>query len=410
MFELLFCSALTIFPDYLYRRYAQGKRIGQEITLFSVWYELRWGISACFLLTVSLIAVIFYFHPSTTNVTSFFRTVTILPESSGRVTEVFVRNGQTVAAGDMLFTLDDTAERAAVVTAQQAVAEVEAAVAVAQFELETAKGQVREADGRLEQAIDELDLKRDLVARNSDVVSERELRQLENIVASRQGGVDAALANQHAVETHISTLLPAQRATAEAALEQAEVALDKTSVSALIDGRVEQFALQPGDIVSPVLRPAGILIPTAVVRGRFQAGFGQLATQVIEPGMVAEIACLSLPFTVVPMVITDLQEVIPAGQFRPSDQLVELADRAQTGTVVATLEPLYAGGTDAIPPGSKCVANAYTNNHDRLAEGGLSLGTWLFLHMVDTVGLVHALLLRVQALFLPIQVLVFSAH
>ena len=43
MLELLFCSMLTIFPDYLYRRFAQGKRIGKEITLFSVWFELRWG-------------------------------------------------------------------------------------------------------------------------------------------------------------------------------------------------------------------------------------------------------------------------------------------------------------------------------------------------------------------------------
>ena len=44
MLELFLCSLLTILPDYLYRRYGQGKRFGQEITLFSVWFELRWGI------------------------------------------------------------------------------------------------------------------------------------------------------------------------------------------------------------------------------------------------------------------------------------------------------------------------------------------------------------------------------
>jgi hypothetical protein len=32
MLELLLCSLLTVFPDYLYRRYAQGKRLGREIT------------------------------------------------------------------------------------------------------------------------------------------------------------------------------------------------------------------------------------------------------------------------------------------------------------------------------------------------------------------------------------------
>ena len=81
---------LTILPDYLYRRYRQGKRIGKEISFYSVWYELRWGITGCLILTVLLITVIFYNHPSTSNVTMFFRTVPIVPETNGRVAETFV--------------------------------------------------------------------------------------------------------------------------------------------------------------------------------------------------------------------------------------------------------------------------------------------------------------------------------
>src|SRR3954468_6800090 len=90
MLELLFCSLLTIVPDYLYRRYVQGKRFGKEITLYSVWFELRWGITGCLILTVCLITVIFYNHPSTSNVTLFFRTVPIVAETNGRVAEVLV--------------------------------------------------------------------------------------------------------------------------------------------------------------------------------------------------------------------------------------------------------------------------------------------------------------------------------
>ena len=41
MLELVFSALITIVPDYLYRRYKQGKRWGHEITLFNVWYELR---------------------------------------------------------------------------------------------------------------------------------------------------------------------------------------------------------------------------------------------------------------------------------------------------------------------------------------------------------------------------------
>ena len=94
MLEFLLCSLVTIVPDYFLRRILQGKRWGREINFFSMWYELRWGLTSCAILTVSLITVIFYYHPSTTNVTSFFRTVTILSEGGGRVVDVFVVNNQ----------------------------------------------------------------------------------------------------------------------------------------------------------------------------------------------------------------------------------------------------------------------------------------------------------------------------
>ena len=109
MLELMLCSLFTLVPDYLYRRYVQGKRIGKEITLFSVWYELRWGITGCLMLTISLITLIFYFHPSTTSAMLFFRTVPIAPETVGRVAEVKVGFSQAVSKGSVLFTLDSEA-------------------------------------------------------------------------------------------------------------------------------------------------------------------------------------------------------------------------------------------------------------------------------------------------------------
>src|ERR1044071_1696295 len=90
MLELLFCSLLTILPDYLFRRYGQGKRFGKEITLYSVWFELRWGITGCLILTIGLITTVFYNHPSTTSATLYFRTVPILPEINGRVAEIYI--------------------------------------------------------------------------------------------------------------------------------------------------------------------------------------------------------------------------------------------------------------------------------------------------------------------------------
>jgi multidrug resistance efflux pump len=118
MLELILCSMVTVLPHYLFRRFAQGKRFGHEITLYSVWFELRWGIIACLILTVLLITLIFYYHPSTQNAVSFFRTVPLLPETSGRVEEIYVSSRDKVKAGQPIFKLDSSKQEAALETAR----------------------------------------------------------------------------------------------------------------------------------------------------------------------------------------------------------------------------------------------------------------------------------------------------
>src|ERR1700752_2701644 len=126
MLEVMLCSLLTVGPDSLYRRYWQGKRLGKEITLYSVWFELRWGITSCLILTVCLITVIFYNHPSTSSVTLFFRTIPILPETNGRVAEIYVEYTGHVEKGAPIFKLDSSKQEAAVETARRKIAEVDA--------------------------------------------------------------------------------------------------------------------------------------------------------------------------------------------------------------------------------------------------------------------------------------------
>ena len=74
------------------------------------------------------------------------------------------------------------------------------------------------------------------------------------------------------------------------------------------------------------------------------------------------------------------------------------------------LEPLYKGGLDGVTPGSSCIANAYSNNHDVIASKDTGVVKGMVLHAVDALALVHALILRLQALVLPFQTLVFGGH
>ena len=410
MLELLLCSLFTILPDYLYRRYGQGKRFGQEITFYSVWYEFRYGITACLMLTIGLITVVFYFHPSTKNVTSYFRTIPILPETNGRVAEVYVGFSDEVKKGAPLFRLDDTKLKAALIAADKKIAEVDAAMIYAEADIAATQGQIEQAKGSLQQALDELATKEELQRRNAGIVAQRDIEKLRVAVQARQGGVTAAEAAKQAAVTKLSTVLPAEKESAEAAKARAQVDLDKTVIYAGVSGRVEQFNLRVGDVVNPLIRPAGILVPSEAGRMQLVAGFNQLEQQVIKVGLTAEVTCMSKPWTIIPMVVTQVQDYIAAGQVKTSEVLLDPQQVIQPGTITVFLEPMFKGGLDGLAPGSSCIANAYTNNHDELAKKDIGWGTWAFLHMVDAVAFVHALILRLQALVFPIQALVLQAH
>jgi len=411
MLEMLLCSMFTILPDYLFRRYRQGKRFGKEITFYTVWFELRWGITGCLILTVLLITTVFYNHPATTSVTLYFRTIPILPEGNGRVAEIFVTSHTgAVKKGAPIFRLDSSKQEAAVETARRKIAEVDAATAVAQKDAEKAESQLQEAKSSLQQAMDELETKQELQRRSPGIVPQRDIEKLQNVVDGRQATVTAALASRQSVEVRISTLLPAEKASAEAALAQAQVDLDKTMIRAGVDGQLEQFTLRVGDIVNPLMRPAGVLIPADVGQRGMAAGFGQIEAQIMKPGMIAEITCVSKPFTVIPMVVSDVQDYIAAGQFRGGETLIDPTQVTKPGSLIAFLEPLYKGGIDGITPGSSCIANAYSNNHDAIADPNTSTLKGIALHTVDALALVHALILRLQALVLPFQTLVFGGH
>jgi len=410
MLELMLCSLVTLLPDYLFRRYVQGKRVGKEITLYSMWFELRWGITGCLILTIALITTVFYNHPSTTNVTLFFRTVPILPETNGRVAEVNVGISGPIEKGAPIFRLDSSKQEAAVETARRKIAETDAEMLVAQADIVKTEGQIQEAEAAHQQTVDELETKRELQRRNPGNVPFREIERLELVEQGRLGAISSAKAAKQSVEERIATLLPAQKASAEAELAQAQVDLDKTVVRAGVSGRIEQFALRVGDIVNPLMRPAGVLIPEGAGQRTLQAGFGQIEAQVLKVGMTAEVTCVSKPFTVIPMVVTNVQEFIAAGQFRGGEQLIDPQQVTRPGTLMAYLEPLYEGGIDDVTPGSSCIANAYSSNHDVIAAKDTSAIKGFVLHAVDALALVHALILRLQALVLPFQTLVFSGH
>ncbi|SDX63093.1 Multidrug resistance efflux pump [Ruegeria halocynthiae] len=410
MIETMLCALITVLPDYLFRRFVQGKRIGHEITLFTMWYELRWGLTTCAILALTVITTLFYFHPASKTAASYFRTVTILPQLGGRVSEVYVRNNEHVNAGQPIFRIEDFTQTALVEAAHAQIAQVQASLKVAETDLAEAEAGIAGAKAALDQGLEDLERNTTLRDEGSSAVRLAEIDRLENLVAEREAQLTAATSRRAAVVQQIEELIPAQLASANAQLDAALTELDKTIVSAGVTGRIEQFGLQVGDYVSPLLRPAGILVPSSSGHDRFQAAFNQLSAQVIKPGMIGELGCMTKPFTVIPVVVVEVQDVIPSGQIRPSDELRDVQANTKPGSILVYLEPLYKSMADDVPPGSNCLANIYTDNHAKLEDENLGFWEKSFLHVVDTIGVVHAAGLRLRLILMPVNTLVLSGH
>ena len=356
MLELLLCSLLTILPDYLYRRYAQGKRFGNEITLYSVWFELRWGIISLpdadrradhgDLLLPSVDDQ--RRRCSSGPCRSFRRPTGAWPRSMSA-------SAAAVEQGAPIFRLDSSKQEAAAETARRKIAEVDAALAVAQADIaEATKARSRRPEAPTSRRWTSWRPSRSCSGATPTSWPCARSSGSQVVVEGRTGAPSPPRPRRkQAAETRISSVLPAEKASAQAALAQAQVELDKTVIRAGVSGHIEQFALRVGDIVNPFMRPAGILIPEGAGRAGLQAGFGQIEAQVMKVGMIAEVTCVSKPWTIIPMVVTEVQDFIAAGQFRGGEQLIDAQQVARPGTLLVFLEPLYEGGLTGVTPGQQ---------------------------------------------------------
>jgi multidrug resistance efflux pump len=125
------------------------------------------------------------------------------------------------------------------------------------------RGRITEAKSAYQQTVDELETKQEIYRRNPGAVAVRDIEKLQVAVQGRQGSIAAATAATSQAEARLTSLLPAEKPSAEAELAQAEV---EDVVRAGVDGCVEQFTLLVGDIVNPLMRPAGILDPEGAGR------------------------------------------------------------------------------------------------------------------------------------------------
>ena len=381
MFELL----LTSFPVMI--RYFQLRRRGEAMT---VW-NMKTAVFLWAILAFLLFLVIFYFHPKSYSGLVPFRTVSVVAQTSGPVTELAVTNGQTVAAGDVLFRIEDSKQKATLAQAEAEFDKVAAAEIKAVDTLNSNQASVTEAQAFLDKLRVDLDNANALFERR--VVTKDKVRELEVSVTAAEASLTAALAQVDLAKTDISQTLPAERKAIEAAVESAKVALERTVVRSFTNGVVTQMAMSVGSPASQlILSPAMIIIPERPSDNlvRAIAGFSQVARATLYVGMPTEIACdsnasLSFRNAVLPAHVASIQPAIAAGQVVPGGKLLDPNQLAARGSMLVFFELVHPEHQEIMLDGSGCIVQTYTNNL-----------SGFFGHAIAATGVIKAVGLRLK--------------
>lgn len=195
---------------------------------------------------------------------------------AGRLDVLSVQRGHTVAAGQALFALDATVERAVLDEAQARLADLRKGLRPE--ELAVARAQLQQAQAQLALSESEWRRQRRLQAEG---VSSRQ--RLEAAQSQRERDAARVRELQSRLQTGELAAREDQRKAAEAAVVQAQWALEQKSQRAPAPGLIDEVFYRPGEWVpagSPVLsllppqnRRLRFFVPETVV-GRLKIGQG----------------------------------------------------------------------------------------------------------------------------------------
>jgi HlyD family secretion protein len=202
--------------------------------------------------------------------------VFVSPDDPGRVEQLAVREGDGVAAGAALFTVDEDLQRSDVAASEAAVAEARARLARLEAqqqrpaEVAVLEAQQQRIDAMLALSTAEFERQKALAEKGFTPKAQLDTAQanynrdraaLEEI---RRQIVVARLASR---EEDIAAARQAL-AMAEARLKSAETRLARRRVASPVAGTVKQIYFRPGEMV-PVGRPVLALLPPANIKVRF---------------------------------------------------------------------------------------------------------------------------------------------
>ena len=287
--------------------------------------------------------------------------VLVASQVGGAVETVNVARGATAQRGQVLFTLEQGAERAALAQAQAQSARAEAALAdllkaKRQPELDALVAQRGEAQAALQLA--DLTFARDQKLLPSKAISQATLdgdRAALDQARARVDAAEAALASGKLSVGRDDAIRAAQAdvAAARAALAQAQWRLDQKTLAAPAEGFVFDTLYRSGEYVAAG-QPVVSLLPPSNIRARFFVSEGALGS--VAVGMPVVIACNGCAHDVP----AHVSYVSPQAEYTPP----ELYNRDNRARLLFMLEATPDATPEILHPGQPVDVRVVGKGHE----------------------------------------------
>jgi multidrug efflux system membrane fusion protein len=239
-------------------------------------------------------------HPQTDDAIVMADIIGVVPQVSGTITELHVKDNQSVKQGDVLLVVDPRPYEFAVQRARADVAALDGEIEVTQRRIEgqrfaaaAAKATVQRMEAQLRNATDSLNRLEPLLPKQ--FVTPDKIDQARTAKLAAAAGLDEARQKMDQAEKDVGDLeaLLAKRSAAQAALGKAELDLDFCYVRAQFDALVVNLHTSVGAFVAPGPVPVFSLVDTRA--WYVMADYRETELDHIAPGMEAEVYVLTDP-------------------------------------------------------------------------------------------------------------------
>jgi multidrug efflux system membrane fusion protein len=228
---------------------------------------------AIILVVVTLLLLLFVIRlvdraPRTDDAYVYADTIDVVPEVSGRIVELAVRDNQAVRQGDLLFRIDPrpyqdalTRGKASLVALDRQIELTQRTVNAQQYNAQSVRAAVERARAAASQASDTLNRMEPLLSHGYE--SAEDVDRARTAQRATQAELSAAQlqAQQAAAAVSGVDALVAQRAVVMAEIAIAELNLEFATVRAPFDGRIVSLKTSTGQFAS-ALKPVFTLIDT----------------------------------------------------------------------------------------------------------------------------------------------------